>query len=162
MLSSFSGVRNVPPPQNDPNLTYAPGTCERAELKARLKAMAGEKVDIPIIIGGKEIRTGRTNTSVMPHDHAHVLGQYHLAGPEELELAIRAAIEARREWASWPWEDRAAVLLRVADDGIGGADVDRGSGLRGLADRVEALGGRLQLSSSPGQGTVVRAEIPCA
>ncbi len=113
--AAFAGIRRVPAPVNEPNRTYAPGTPERAELKARLKQMAGEKIDIPIIIGGKEIRTGRTNKSVMPHDHAHVLAEYHLAGPAEVEQAIAAASVAHREWAGWPWEERAAVLLRAAE-----------------------------------------------
>src|SRR5690554_5282233 len=115
MHSSFSGVRRVPPPQNEPNLTYAPGTPERAELKARLASMAGERVDIPIIIGGKEIRTGNTATAVMPHDHRHVLADWHKASAENVQQAIAAANEARREWANWPWEDRAAVFLRAAE-----------------------------------------------
>jgi 1-pyrroline-5-carboxylate dehydrogenase len=112
---SFSGVRRVPPPQNDPNLTYAPGTPERAELKARLKAMAGQRIEIPVVIGGKEIRTGRTAQTVMPHKHAHVLADWHKAGKAEVEQAIAAAVEARREWANWPWEERAAVFLRAAE-----------------------------------------------
>jgi 1-pyrroline-5-carboxylate dehydrogenase len=114
-VAAFAGTRRVPPPVNEPNKTYAPGTAERAELKARLKTMAAEKIDIPIIVGGKEIRTGRTNKSVMPHDHGHVLAEYHLAGPAEVEQAIAAAAEAHREWSSWAWEDRAAVLLRAAE-----------------------------------------------
>jgi 1-pyrroline-5-carboxylate dehydrogenase len=113
--AAFAGVRRVPPPVNDPNRSYAPGTPERAELKARLKQMAGEKLDIPIIIGGKEIRTGRTAQSVMPHDHRHVLAEYHLAGPEHIEQAIAAAVSAQREWSAWPWEERAAVMLRAAE-----------------------------------------------
>jgi len=113
--AAFAGVRRVPQPINDVNRTYAPGSPERAELKARLKSMADEKIEIPIIIGGREIRTGKTERSVMPHDHGHVLAEYHLAGPEHIQQAIAAAAAARREWAAWPWEDRAAVLLRAAE-----------------------------------------------
>jgi 1-pyrroline-5-carboxylate dehydrogenase len=115
MNAAFAGVRRVPEPHNDPNRSYAPGTPERAELKARLKAMAGEKIEIPIVIGGREIRTGRTEKTVMPHNHQHVLAEYHLASPEHVQQAIAAAAEARREWANWPWEDRAAVVLRAAE-----------------------------------------------
>jgi 1-pyrroline-5-carboxylate dehydrogenase len=113
--AAFAGVRRVPPPVNEPNRTYAPGSPERAALKARLKEMAGEKLDIPIVIGGREIRTGKTAQAVMPHDHRHVLADYHLAEAEHVHQAIAAAAEARREWGSWPWEERAAVLLRAAE-----------------------------------------------
>ncbi len=113
--AAFAGVRRVPEPVNEPNHTYAPGTPQRAELKARLKSMAAEKIEIPLIIGGREIHTGRIEHSVMPHDHAHVLADYHLAGPEQIQQAIAATAAARREWAAWPWEDRAAVLLRAAE-----------------------------------------------
>src|SRR3954464_10085791 len=114
-IAAFAGVRRVPQPINDVNRTYTPGSPERAELKARLASMAAEKIEIPIIIGGREIRTGRTEQSVMPHDHQHVLAEYHLAGPEHVQQAIAAAAEAKREWSSWPWEDRAAVFLRAAE-----------------------------------------------
>ena len=89
--AAFAGVRRVPEPVNDPNRSYAPGTPERAELKSRLKAMAAERIDIPLIIGGKEIRTGRTAQSVMPHDHSHVLADYHLADATHVHQAIAAA-----------------------------------------------------------------------
>jgi 1-pyrroline-5-carboxylate dehydrogenase len=115
LQAAFAGVRRVPEPVNEPNNTYAPGTPARAELKARLKSMAAETIDIPLIIGGREIRTGKLEKSVMPHDHGHVLAEYHLAGPEHIAQAIAAAASARREWAAWPWEDRAAVLLRAAE-----------------------------------------------
>jgi 1-pyrroline-5-carboxylate dehydrogenase len=115
MSAVFDGVRRVPPPTNDPNFTYAPGTPERAAIKARLAAMAGERIDIPLVIGGREVRTGRTGQAVMPHKHAHVLADWHKAGAKEVRQAIRAAASARRDWANWRWEDRAAVLLRAAE-----------------------------------------------
>jgi 1-pyrroline-5-carboxylate dehydrogenase len=113
--AAFAGVRRVPDPVNEPTRAYAPGSPERAELKARLASMAAEKIEIPLVIGGREIRTGRIEKAVMPHNHRHVLAEYHMAGPEHIEQAIAAAAAARREWASWPWEDRAAVLLRAAE-----------------------------------------------
>jgi 1-pyrroline-5-carboxylate dehydrogenase len=112
---SFSGARRVPPPQNEPNLTYAPDSPERAELKAKLKGMAAQRIEIPLVIGGQEVRTGNTAQSVMPHKHAHVLADWHKAGAKEVQQAIAAAAEARQEWANWPWEDRAAVFLRAAE-----------------------------------------------
>ena len=107
--------RRVPPPQNDPNLSYGPGSPERAELKSRLDAMSGSTVEIPVIIGGKEIRTGQIAKVVMPHRHGHVLGTWHKATPDLVRQAAASALEARREWASWPFEDRAAVFLRAAE-----------------------------------------------
>jgi len=111
----FNGTRRVPPPVNEPVRAYAPGSPERAELKARLRAMASERVEIPLVIGGKEVRGADTAKAVMPHDHAHVLADWHKAGKEHVLQAIEAASAARREWASWPWEDRAAVFLRAAE-----------------------------------------------
>jgi 1-pyrroline-5-carboxylate dehydrogenase len=113
--SGVAGIAQVPTPVNEPNLTYLPGSPERQELKARLKAMAAERVDIPIVIGGREIRTGRTQTAVMPHDHRHVLADWHAADPEHVHEAIAAAQSAAREWASWRWEDRAAIFIRAAE-----------------------------------------------
>jgi 1-pyrroline-5-carboxylate dehydrogenase len=115
MPDVLAARRRVPPPQNDPNRSYAPGSPERTALKAQLAKMAGETLDIPVIIGGKEYRTGQTASVVMPHQHGHVLGTWHKATPELVRQAISNAVEARREWASWPYEDRAAVFLRAAE-----------------------------------------------
>ena len=115
LLSAFTGIRRVPAPVNEPVKSYAPGSPEKTELKARLKAMANERVDIPIVIGGREVRTGNTAQAVMPHAHKHVLGDWHRATAQHVTQAIDAAREARREWANWPWEDRAAVFLRAAE-----------------------------------------------
>jgi 1-pyrroline-5-carboxylate dehydrogenase len=114
-VAAFNGVRRVPTPVNEPVKAYGPGSPEKAELKARLRAMAGERVEIPLVVGGREVRTGRTSPAVMPHDHAHVLGEFHHASPAEVEQAVAAAAAAHREWSAWPWEDRAAVFLKAAE-----------------------------------------------
>ena len=111
----FTGVRRVPAPVNEPIKSYAPGSPERAELKARLESMASERIEIPLIIGGQEVRSGRTAQAVMPHNHRHVLADWHKASAAHVSQAISAALAARREWASWAWEDRAAVFLRAAE-----------------------------------------------
>ena len=105
----------VPLPINEPIRSYAPGTGERQALKAKLAAMSAEKIEIPLVIGGKEVRTGDTGTQVMPHRHGHVIATWHKAGAKEVEQAIQAAAEARREWAAWNFEDRASVFLRAAE-----------------------------------------------
>ena len=115
MAADFAGIRRVHPPANEPIRGYAPGSPERASIKARLAAMAGERVEIPLVIGGKCVRTGDLGRSVMPHDHGHVLADFHQARPEDVTAAIAAARDARVEWASWAWEDRAAVFLKAAD-----------------------------------------------
>jgi 1-pyrroline-5-carboxylate dehydrogenase len=111
----FSGVRRVPPPVNEPVRSHAPGSPERKELKARLASMAAERIEIPLVIGGREVRSGDLARAVMPHDHGHVLADWHKARKEDVQAAIQAAAAARQEWASWPWEDRLAVFLRAAE-----------------------------------------------
>jgi 1-pyrroline-5-carboxylate dehydrogenase len=111
----LNGIARVPAPVNEPVRSYAPGTPERASLKARLAAQLGETVDIPLVIGGREIRTGTTIRQICPHDHRHVLAEAHQAGPKEVEQAIAAARLAWREWSEMPWEARAAVFLKAAD-----------------------------------------------
>jgi 1-pyrroline-5-carboxylate dehydrogenase len=114
-LSNFNGIRRVPPPVNEPVRSHAPGSPERADLKVRLRAMADERIEIPLVIGGKSVRTGERAQAVMPHDHAHVLADWHKAGKEQVLAAIEAAKAAHREWSNWSWEDRAAVFLRAAE-----------------------------------------------
>ncbi|HVX38410.1 MAG TPA: L-glutamate gamma-semialdehyde dehydrogenase [Gemmatimonadaceae bacterium] len=114
-LAGFSGTRRVPPPVNEPIKSYAPGSAERVALKARLRDMSSERVDIPIIIGGKEIRTGDTAHAVMPHNHKHVLADWHKATKAHVLQAIESSRDARAEWGNWAWEDRAAVFLKAAE-----------------------------------------------
>ncbi len=102
-------------PTNEPVLTYGPGSPEKAALKAELALQAGQIVDIPVIIGGEELRPGDPVDVVMPHDHGHVLARTHAAGPEDVARAVANALEARHEWAQMRWEDRAAVFMRAAD-----------------------------------------------
>jgi 1-pyrroline-5-carboxylate dehydrogenase len=102
-------------PANEPVLGYAPGSKEREAIKAELKRQSATTIDIPLIIGGKEVWTGNTGTVVMPHNHAHVLATYHKAGAAEVTLAIDAAMEAHKKWSKLPYEERAAVLLRAGE-----------------------------------------------
>jgi len=111
----FNGIRPVPPPLNEPVKAYAPGSPERAELKTRLQGMAQVRTHIPLIIGGREVKSGETGKAVMPHDHAHVLADWQKAGAEHVTQAIEAAAAAHRDWSRWPWEDRAAVFLKAAE-----------------------------------------------
>jgi len=113
--SSFQGHARVPPPANEPIKSYAPGSPERSLLKSRLNAMAAERIEIPLVIGGRDVRTGTTAQSVMPHDHHHVLATYHKATPELVLEAVEAARAAQRDWSRWPFANRAAVLLKAAE-----------------------------------------------
>ncbi len=115
VTAAFGGHRRVPPPVNEPVKAYAPGSPEKAEVKARLKQMAGETIEIPLVIGGREVRTGETTNTVMPHDHGHIVARWHRARREDVERAIAAAAEAHRDWSAWPLEDRAAIFLKAAE-----------------------------------------------
>ncbi len=105
----------VPKPQNEPVLPYGPGSPEKASLKAELKRQLSEEIEIPLLIGGKEVRTGNTAKAVCPHDHQHVLATYHQAGQKEVEMAIAASREAWHDWSEMPWESRAAIFLKAAE-----------------------------------------------
>ncbi|MEO8139209.1 MAG: L-glutamate gamma-semialdehyde dehydrogenase [Gemmatimonadota bacterium] len=111
----MSGISNLPRPQNDPILGYAPGSPERAALKAQLASMAAETVEIPVIVGGKEIHTGKLHDVVSPHDHKRVLARVHMADQATIESAVRASKVAWRMWSEMRFEDRAAVFLKAAD-----------------------------------------------
>jgi 1-pyrroline-5-carboxylate dehydrogenase len=102
-------------PVNEPVRPYAPGSAEKKSLKQRLDATLSTEIEIPLIIGGQEVRTGDTGKAVCPHDHGHVLATYHQAGAAEVAAAADAAGKAWREWSETSWEDRAAVFLRAAD-----------------------------------------------
>lgn len=105
----------LPIPVNEPVLTYAPGTPEKAELKRKLAELQSKQIEIPLIIGGKEIKTGKTAEIRTPHDHSKLLGVYHKAGTAEVKMAIEAALEARKSWADMPWEHRASVFQKAAE-----------------------------------------------
>jgi 1-pyrroline-5-carboxylate dehydrogenase len=105
----------VPHPVNEPVLTFANGSPERARLEAELARMAAECPEIPIVIGGQRITSGRLIPVVMPHAHHHVLARFHAADAGHVEQAIKAATDAKREWAAMRWESRAAVFLKAAD-----------------------------------------------
>ena len=111
----MNGHSRVPDPVNEPVLSYAPGTPERAAVKTRIAEMSSEEIEIPILIGGKEVRTGDLGTQLIPHKHGHVLAKWHKAGSAEVEQAVAAAGAAHRQWASWSFSERAAVFLRAAD-----------------------------------------------
>jgi 1-pyrroline-5-carboxylate dehydrogenase len=104
----------LPDAYNEQTRSYAPGSPERAELKAELERQYATEQEIPLIIGGREVRTGRMRNLVCPHDHRHILGRYHEAGEAEVHRAVEAALKAKRDWESTPWEDRAAVYHKIA------------------------------------------------
>jgi 1-pyrroline-5-carboxylate dehydrogenase len=113
---SSTHARFIPPPaRNEPNREYAPGSPERASLQAKLAEMSAERIEVPLVIGGQDVTTGKTKPAVMPHNHAHVLADVHQGTAEHVTQAIAAADKAWQDWSRWPWEERAAVFLRAAD-----------------------------------------------
>jgi 1-pyrroline-5-carboxylate dehydrogenase len=108
-------MSKIPTPQNEPVRSYAPGTPERDELKRALRDMSAQPIEIPLIVGGKEVRTAQTIDTVMPHCHHHVLAKVHQAGPKEAAAAVAAARAAWPDWAAASLEERAAVFLKAAD-----------------------------------------------
>ena len=110
-----NGILNVPSPVNEPVLSFAPGSGERRSLEAELARMKSEVIEIPLIIGGKEVRTGDMGECRIPHEHGHLLARYHKAGQREVDQAVAAAAEAWGSWSELDWNARAAIFLRMAD-----------------------------------------------
>ncbi len=111
----MNGIFHVPQPINEAVRAYGPGSPEKKSVKSKLAELRAEEIEIPLIIGGEEVRTGRMGACIIPHDHGHVLARYHKAGPVEVARAIAAARDAHGAWSRMPWYDRAAVLLKAAD-----------------------------------------------
>ena len=109
------GLFNVPVPQNEPVLDYAPGSKEKAELKKMLRSLKSQVLDIPMYIGGEEIRTENKKPISPPHDHQHILAHYHQGDESHVDLAINAALNAREDWENLSWEHRASIFLKAAD-----------------------------------------------
>jgi 1-pyrroline-5-carboxylate dehydrogenase len=112
MMNSYF---KVPEAYNEPVCNYLPGSKETKALQAKLEELSSQKIEVPIIIGGKEIKTGNTAPLKAPHDHHIDLGFYHKAGKEEVEMAIKSALEAREQWAEMPWDQRASIFLKAAE-----------------------------------------------
>jgi 1-pyrroline-5-carboxylate dehydrogenase len=112
---SAPGFFRPPPPENEPVKSYAPGSPEREELQKRLRTMENERIEIPLVIGGKDVSAGETFEAVMPHRKSHVLADVAKGGPEHVQQAIEAARGAHEEWSRTPWHERAAVFLRAAE-----------------------------------------------
>ena len=111
----MSGSSNIPHPRNEPVLSYGPGTPERAALKAALGAVGAQTIEIPAVVGGREVRTGDTHDVVSPHCHKRVLARVHQADGATIAAAVKSAVEAQRDWGHWRFEDRAAVFLKAAE-----------------------------------------------
>src|SRR5690606_35142042 len=110
-----NGFYQVPPPVNEPVLGYAPGSVERKLLKKAIDEARSQQVDVPMYIGGEEVRTGNKKKLSPPHDHQHVLGFYHEGDRTHIEQAVQAALNARELWGNMSWEHRASIFLKAAD-----------------------------------------------
>ncbi|WP_022671215.1 L-glutamate gamma-semialdehyde dehydrogenase [Hippea alviniae] len=108
-------IARIPIPTNEPVYSYAPGTEEREKLKEAIKEIKSQEIEIPLIIGGEEIKTGNVAKIVEPHDTKSVLGVYHMAGEKEINMAIDAAMQAAKKWREYDWIDRAAIFLKAAE-----------------------------------------------
>ncbi len=110
-----NGFFKVPYPKNEPIRDYSPGSSEKKSLKSAISELKKKQIEIPVVIGGQEVKTGKTGECRCPHNHKHLLATYHKAGEKEVNMAIEAAMEARKKWATMRWEARAAIFLKAAD-----------------------------------------------
>ncbi|MDB5283656.1 MAG: pruA, partial [Bacteroidota bacterium] len=110
-----TGFFKVPVPFNEPVKSYIPGSAEREELKKKIAEMRAEVRDIPMFIGGKEIRGEKKVALNPPHDHKHLLGHFYKSEKQHVTMAIEAALAARDKWISISWEQRAAIFLKAAE-----------------------------------------------
>ena len=110
-----NSIFSFPTPANEPVKGYLAGSPERAAIEAELKRQRKIVVEIPLIIGGKEVKTGNLGNVVEPHNHNHILAKYHKASEKEVKMAVDAAMAAHKQWAETPWRTRAAILLKAAD-----------------------------------------------
>ncbi len=111
----YKDLQSVPKAYNEPVKSYAPGSPERTSIKAMLKKMKSEEIEIPMVIGGKRVKSDKRIAINPPHDHQHVLGYYYKSDAEHVTMAIDAALKAAKDWAAMPWEHRAAIFLKAAD-----------------------------------------------
>ena len=109
------GIYRVPVAINEPVKNYAPGSPERASLKKEIERLRSQVMDIPMVIGGKEVRTDNRTEIHPPHDRKHLLGHYHKGDGSHVQMAIAAAMEAREKWTALSWEHRASIFLKAAD-----------------------------------------------
>ncbi|HSO78149.1 MAG TPA: aldehyde dehydrogenase family protein, partial [Bacteroidales bacterium] len=110
-----NAIFSIHRPKNESVLSYTQGSPERTALEKELKRLSSETVEIPVIVNGREIRTGRTGKVVMPHDHKHLLATYHMAGEKETREAIEAAQGAKEEWMTLSWVERSSIMLKAAE-----------------------------------------------
>ena len=110
-----TGFFHIPIPKNEPVLSYAPGSKERAALKKAIEEARATTLDIPMYIGGEEVRSGKKKAISPPHDHKHILGHFHEGDKSHVEQAIQAALNAKELWANLSWENRASIFLKAAD-----------------------------------------------
>ncbi|MGH2808389.1 MAG: aldehyde dehydrogenase family protein, partial [Actinomycetota bacterium] len=114
-MTGPTAILQPPDPFNEPVRNYPPGSPERHSLKRRLEELSGERIDIPMVIGARDVTSGDIYETVMPHNTKHVLGDVHQSTAEHLHQAVDAARDAHRDWAALPWTERAAIFLRAAE-----------------------------------------------